>query len=174
MSNVNPVTEKSVSWHGLYILADRALLPTRIETEQGDFDVEPIRQFDYRSRLALIEALAAAFMTGNPEAEVPPLENKKKPTPMEKLVGAKSWTDLERKYIYFSIMVYPSTVRLESWARASDGTWSDEKETALDITIPLSAGVEGVADTILEHLRTRRDLPGVTFDFPQPKTAKGA
>lgn len=174
MSNVNPVKEKSLSWHGLYVLADSALLPTRIETEQGDFDVEPIRKFDYWSRTALIEALSAAFKTGNPESEVPPLENKKKCTPMEKLAGAKSWADLERKSIYFSITVYSSSVRLESWGRASDGSWSDEKETALDTTIPVSAGVEGVADTILAHLKTRGDLPGLVADRSQPKTANGA
>ena len=123
--------ERSVSWHGMYVLADRALLPTRIETAQGDFDVEPIRQFDYRNRTELIEALAAAISTGNPCAEVPPLENKKKSTPMEKCAGAKSWVDLERKSIYFSITVYPSNVRVEAWGRASDKSWSDEKNTSL-------------------------------------------
>lgn len=166
--------EKSVSWHGLYVFADKALLPTRIETAQGDFDMEPIQQFDYRNRTDLMDALSTAINTGNPKGEVPPLENKKKPTPMEKHVGAKSWTDLERKSIFFSIKVYPSNFSVKAWGRASNKAWSDEKDTSLDVEIPIEDGVEAIADVILDHLKTRTDLPGLSFGQSQQQTAKGA
>jgi len=174
MSNAARVKEETLCWFGIYVLADKALLPTCVHTEQGHFDTEPIREFDYRNRSALIEAIDSAMKAGNPEADVPPLENQKKMTPMEKLAGAKSWKDLERKSIYFSIMVHPSNVRIEAWGRAPDKAWSDEKDTSLDVRIPTEAGAGAIADAILEHLRTRKDLPGMTFDFPQPKTARGA
>jgi len=44
MSNsIKTENEKSLSWHGLYILADRALLPARVATAQGEFDIERVR-----------------------------------------------------------------------------------------------------------------------------------
>jgi hypothetical protein len=60
-----------------------------------------------------------------------------------------------------SIKVYPSDFQIKSWARASDGTWSDEKETALDVKIPKEASAEGIADAILQHLSQRNDLLGL-------------
>lgn len=153
--------EKKLCWLSLIVLADRALLPTTVKTSQGHFDIEPITEVDYRDRGELIKSLAKAMKTGNPIAEAPPIEDQKKQTPMEKRAGAKSWADLERKSIYFSIMVYPSNVRVEAWGRAPDKTWSDEKDTVLDTRVPSVSGVEGVADAILEHLSQRSDLPGL-------------
>jgi len=43
------------------------------------------------------------------------------------------------------------------------GTWNDEKETSLDVRIPKEAGAQGIADVILEHLRQRTDLPGLSI-----------
>jgi hypothetical protein len=107
--------EKKLCWFGLYVLSDRALLPTCIETDQGDFDVEPIRQIDYRNPQDLADAIANAISVGNPPGEAPPREEQKERTPMEKLANAKSWIDLERKSIYISIEVLPngSYVELE-------------------------------------------------------------
>jgi hypothetical protein len=153
--------EKKLCWFGLLVLPEKALLPTCIETDQGDFDVEPIRQIDYRNRQDLVDAIENAISVGNPPGEAPSREKRKERTPMEKLAGAKSWADLERKSIYFSIKVYPSDFQIKSWGRASDGTWSDEKETALDVKIPKEAGAEGIADAILEHLSQRNDLLGL-------------
>jgi len=71
-------------------------------------------------------------------------------------------------------MVYPSNVRIESWGRAPDKIWSDEKETSLDVRIPKEAGVEGVADAILNHLAERSDLPGLPIPRTIFTSAKGA
>lgn len=160
MTNTTTKKEKKHCWFGLYILADRALLPTCIKTSQGDFDVEPIRELNYRSRSELLDALSEAIQKGNPPSDVPPLENRKKQTPLEKLAKAKSWADLERKSIYFSIKVFPSCFSVKAWGRAPDSTWSDENDTSFDARIPIEAGVEGIADAILDHLKTRSDLPG--------------
>lgn len=159
MTNSTVNKEKKLSWFGLYVLADRALLPTCVKTSQGDFDVEPIREFNYRNRDELLDAISKAVQKGNPLGDVPPIENRKKQTPMEKLAKAKSWADLERKSIYFSIKVFPSSFAIKAWGRAPDGKWSDEEETALDVRIPAETGIEAVADAILDHLSNRSDLP---------------
>jgi hypothetical protein len=161
MTNTTVKKEKKLCWFGLYVLADRALLPTCVKTSQGDFDVEPIREFNYRNRHELLDAISKAVQKGNPQGDVPPIENRKKQTPMEKLAKAKSWSDLEKKSIYFSIKVFPSAFSIKAWGRAPDGTWSDENETSFDVRIPIEAGVEGLADAILDHLSKRSDLPGL-------------
>jgi hypothetical protein len=153
--------EKKLCWFGLLVLPGRALLPTRTETDQGDFDVEPIRQIDYRNREDLADAIANAIRVGNPPGEAPSREKQKDRTPMEKLANAKSWVDLERKSIYISIKIYPSEVLIESPERAGDGSWSGEKD-ALSVRVPKEAGAEGIADVILEHLSQRTDLPGLS------------
>jgi len=174
MTNSITKKEKKLCWFGLYVLADMAILPTCIKTSQGDFDVEPVQEIDYRNRADLVASIAKAVKVGNPQTDVPPAEDRKKQTPMEKLAKAKSWADLERKSIYFSIKVFPSQFTIKAWGRASDGTWSDENQTALDVKIPAEQGIEAVADAIIEHLKSRKDLPGVVTDFNQPKTARGA
>ena len=153
--------EKKICWFGLLVLVDIALLPTCIKTDEGDFDVEPIRKIDYGNRADLVDAITNAIHKGNPSGEVPEYQLKKLQPPMEKLANAKSWADLERKSIYFSIKVFPSAFSIKSLGRAPDGSWSGEQETALDVTIPASTGAEGIADEILEHLKTRKDLPGL-------------
>lgn len=170
----NAKKEKSVCWLSLLVLADKALLPTSTKTNQGHFAMEPIQQVDYRNRSELVQALQKALDIGNPVGEAPPREKQKERTPMEILAKAKSWLDLERKSIFFSIMVFPSDIHIEAWGRASNGAWSDEKETVLDVRIPAASGAEGIADIVLEHLKTRTDLPGLSFGQSQQRTARGA
>ncbi|MBZ0187956.1 MAG: hypothetical protein K8F91_17040 [Candidatus Obscuribacterales bacterium] len=172
--NMSKTKEKTLAWLSLVVLSDRALLPLDIKTNQGYFAVEPIQELDYRNRSALVEGLISALQKGNPERDVPDWWTKKEQTPMEKLAKAKSWRDLEKKSIYFSILVHELDIRIEAWGRASNGAWSDEKDTVLDVRIPASSGAEGIADVILEHLKTRKDLPGLSFGPSQQQTAKGA
>jgi hypothetical protein len=161
MNNVRE--EKLLCWLSVLVLPDRALLPTTMATNQGHFSVDPIRQIDYRNRQELVDAIANAIKIGNPIGEAPSREKQKERTSLEKLVHAKSWADLERKSIFFSIEILSSDVQIVSWGRASDGTWTDEKETSLDVRISKESGAEGVADVILEHLHQRTDLPGLSL-----------
>lgn len=170
----NPTKEKSICWLSLLVLADKAILPTSVKTNQGNFAMEPIQQIDYRNRSELVQALQKALSIGNPTGEAPPSEKQKERTPLEVIAKAKSWLDLERKSIFFSIMVFPSDIHIEAWGRASNGAWSDEKDTALDVRIPASSNAEGIADVILDHLKTRTDLPGLSFGQSHQQTAKGA
>lgn len=146
---------KKLCWFSLYVFADKALLPTTRATNQGDFDVEPVKEIYYRNRAALIGALSEAFAIGNPKMDPPD----KQTTPMEIRSKSKSWADLERKSIYFSIKCYPSEFWIKSWGRSPDGKWSDD--LLLDMHIPTEHGLEAVADAIINHLNTRRDLPGL-------------
>lgn len=153
--------EKMLCWFGLIVLADKALLPTRIRTQRGDCSVEPIRQVDYKNRKDLIDAIRDAVKTGNPTGEVPEYVLNKGRTPIEGLAKARSWADLERKSIYFSISIFPSIFEVKSWGRAANGQWTDENETALDVKLHAAKGADGIADVILDHLKTRTDLPGM-------------
>lgn len=153
--------EKLLCWFGLIVLADKALLPTRIRTSRGDCSVEPIRQIDYRDRDDLIEAIRNAIRIGNPPGEVPEYVLNRTATPIEALIKAKSWADVERKSIYFSTEIFPSFYCIKCWGRACDGKWSDEQDTVLDVRIPAEKGPAEIANVILEHLKTRTDLPGL-------------
>jgi hypothetical protein len=160
-------------WLGLYILADRALLPTTCKTEAGTFrDCDPHLEIDYSDRAALRAALQKALLAGNPEISKPTKEQRQKLAPTAVAAKAQSWSELERKSIFFGIRQYPTEIIVEAWAKNSDGSWSENK--SFEVSIAIEAGVDGVVDAILQHLSTRKDLPGMTFDFRQPKTARGA
>jgi hypothetical protein len=153
--------EKKLCWFGLLVLSDRALLPKCIKTSHGDFDVEPVREVNYRNRSDLIDALNSAIAIGNPSGDVPEYRLKKGPSLLETLIGAKSWADLERRSIYFSIKIFPSCCSVKCWGRGPDGKWAGEEDTILDTIIPVERGTAEIADVILEHLKTRTDLPGL-------------
>ena len=74
MTNSITKKEKKLCWFGLYVLADKAILPTCIKTSQGDFDVEPVQEIDYRNRADLVASIAKAVKVGNPQTDVPPAE----------------------------------------------------------------------------------------------------
>lgn len=151
-------------WLGLYVSADKALLPTKYETDAGfHYSSDPIHEFDNRDKTALTIALREAMRVGNPVIPAPSRDELKKRTAMERLINAKSWKDLERKTIYFSIKCFDTEFRVVSWGRAPDGTWGPEKEHVLDTSVLKEEGVEAVAEIIIAHLKTRTDLPGLAM-----------
>lgn len=144
---------------GLYVLADRALMPTIKQAESGEYiDCEPYLAVDYGDPESLVTALKQALQTGNP----PVLDiNRKKPPAIQKLAGAKSWADLERKSIYFSVECWDSEFVVTAEGRGSDGCWNRQGDYLFEKHVPLENGIEAVADAILDHLKTRNDLPGL-------------
>lgn len=144
------------------MLADKGLIPTSAIIDTGVYrDIEPVREFDYRNKEALLAALQEIVATGNPQILGPQGNYEAPKTPMEVIAKAKSWADLERKSIYFSLDCYPSEYSVKSWGRAANGTWGEEDNLALDIRVPVDKGLKAVADAIINHLGTRRDLPGL-------------
>lgn len=161
------------SWQTLLILREKALIPTTYDTETGVLlSDEPFWEFEYTDRQALLQALSEVISKGNPMMETPDPREFRKRKATEKRAKASSWADLERKSICFSITCWPNEYSIQAWGRAPSGEWGSEKEPALDIRIP--ADTEKLVDTILEHLKTRTDLPGLSFGQSQQRTARGA
>ncbi|MGH2505922.1 MAG: hypothetical protein ACRDHZ_00650 [Ktedonobacteraceae bacterium] len=154
--------EDFICGFGLFILSDRAMLPTEYKTGAGyHYSTEPIYEFDYHNRDALIAALKDALGRRNPFIETPSSKQLKTKTAMERRARANSWTDLQRKSIGFLIQCWKSDFIVEAWGRAGNGGWESENNPALSVSIPAQSGIEAVADAILDHLNKRNDLPGM-------------
>lgn len=163
-------------------MADRAILPTEAITESRlRVDIEPVTVFDYRNRVEFVSELEKAIAAGNPTVPDPSedeLEQDaegfrafKNPAGL-KHSGLKTWDELERKSILVSLRCYPSTYLVEIFGREKNGKWSDD--LALELRLPASVGIPVVVDAILDHLKTRRDLPGLVLGPFQSEKAKGA
>jgi len=171
--------EKPFCSMGLYILPDKAVLPTSALTpSRFTIAIEPIQVFDYHSKNEFLSAIKKSIDRGYPMVADPPqdelVQNEDgmpgfKDPPVLKYVNADNWDDLERKSIFVSLDCYPSQYLIESWGRAADQKWSEDK--TLELRLPASVGLEVVIDAILDHLRIRKDLPGLVVDFSQQKTA---
>lgn len=174
--------EKLTCGVGFYLMADRAILPTEAITENRlRVDIEPVTVFDYRNRAEFIAALENAIAAGNPivpnpaEEELQPSADgfsEFKNPPGLKYSGLATWDELERKSILASIRCYPSGYLVEVFGRAKDGKWSED--TALELRLPANVGLSVVVDAILDHLKIRRDLPGLVLGPFQQEKAKGA
>lgn len=160
---------------GLVILPDKAVLPTSVLTpSRFTIAAEPVQVFDYHNKNEFLAAIKKSIDRGYPNVADPPedelIQNEdgmpgfKNPIEL-KYVNADTWDDLERKSIFISLDCYPSQYLIESWGRTTDGKWSDDK--TLELRLPASVGLELVVDSILDHLRIRRDLPGLMMDFSQ-------
>jgi hypothetical protein len=151
------------SWLGLFVLTDKALLPTTCETDAGfHIECEPVCEFDYRQRSELVRVISDAIRQGNPVISAPTPEIVKTSVPaIQARLKAKSWKEVERQSIYFSIECFDDEFTLKSWGRAPDGTWGPDKDLDLERSIPINQGVDAIVDVILDHLSQRSDLPGL-------------
>lgn len=166
----------------LFVLADRALLPTDADTPSLlTMTTEPVEVFDYRERDEFLAAVQRTIARGNPKIQMPPeqelyWDENGMPglkTPVElKYAGVKTWNDLERNSVFYTVECYERGFVVISCGRKKNGLWSDDK--VLELRMPPDVRIEGVVDAILEHLKTRTDLPGFTFGQSQQQTAKGA
>lgn len=173
--------EKPYCSMGLYILRDKAVLPTSALTpSRFTISIEPVQVFDYQDKLQFLSALNNAIERGFPTVADPPTDELVqhddgmpgfKNPPVMKYVSAKSWDDLERESIFLSIRCYQSQYLLESWGHGPDGKWSDDK--LLELRLPSSVGLDVIVDAILDHLKNRRDLPGLDVRPFRSQTAKG-
>jgi hypothetical protein len=161
--------EQAYAAFNLFVLADRAIIPTSADTpSRYTISIEPVQVFDYRDRATLKAALEQAISRGIPKIPEPPsseiITDEDGPTglkdPIEpRYAGVANWDDLERKSIFFCIECYPSGYLIESWGRSTNGKWSDS--LSLEVRLPASVGIDGLTDQIINHLKTRRDFPGL-------------
>jgi hypothetical protein len=174
--------EKPFCSMGLYILADRAILPTNAQTpSRFTIAIEPVQVFDYHDKNDFLAAMKIAVERGYPSVPDPPdkelifhadgVPGFKNP-PVLKYASVESWDDLERTSIFVSIECFPSQYLIQSWGHGADRKWSDEK--LLELRLPADVQLDVVVNAILDHLKNRRDLPGLDVSPFRPRTAKGA
>jgi hypothetical protein len=166
----------------LFVMADKALIATSgVTPNRLSMTIEPIEIFDYRNRDEFLAAAKRAAARGIPQVDMPPDDElfwhedgmPGRKTPIElKYAQVKNWDELERKSVYFTVDCYDRGYVVISCGRNKNGLWNDD--VALELRMPATVGMEGVVDAILDHLKTRKDLPGMKLDFNQPRTAKGA
>jgi hypothetical protein len=174
--------EKPHCCMGMIVFPDKAVLPTSALTaSRFTISIEPVQIFDFHNRNQFLAAMKNAIDRGFPTVPDPPEEELIqhedgmpgfKNSIEIKYAAVRTWDELERKSIFVSVECYPSQYLIESWGRASDGKWSDDK--LLELRLPSSVGLEVVVNAILDHLKIRKDLPGLMLDFTQHKKAKGA
>lgn len=175
------MTEKPYCDLGIFIMADKAILPTDARTpSRWHVAIEPVEVFDYHNRSEFIEVCKRAISRGMPEIAMPAESEMywddqgpamKQPVVL-KYAGISTWDELEKKSIYVTIECYQRGFLIESWGHTSDGKWSDEK--LLELRMPSDVGLEVVVDAVLDHLKNRRDLPGLNISPFRSQTAKGA
>lgn len=174
--------EKPYAAFNLFVLSDRAIIPTSADTpSRYTISIEPVQVFNYHDKAALTAAIEKQITLGIPKVPDPQDEElifdadglpDGLKYPIEpKFADVGTWDEFERSSIHFCIECYPSGYAVECWGRAADGKWSDDEP--LDLTLPASVGIAGLVDAIWSHLQTRKDLPGMTLKLPQPETANG-
>ncbi len=174
--------EKPYAAFNLFFFAERVIMPTTARTPGRYWiSIEPVQVFNYHNKGVLTDAIEKQILLGFPQVENPspdeliydqdglPAGLK---SPLELKYAGTGWDEFERDSIHFCVECYPSGYVVDCWGRAANGKWSDEQ--SLELTLPASVGVSGLVDAIWSHLQTRKDLPGMTFELPQPKTANGA
>lgn len=150
-------------------MADKAMLVTRADTPiHLTMTTEPVDLFDFRNRDEFLAVVREAAARGIPMVEMPPedelywesngMPGLKNPVEL-KYAQVKSWDELERRSVYYTVDCYPRGFVVISCGRNKDGLWNDE--TALELRMPSDVGLEGVVDAIIENLNTRKDFPGL-------------
>lgn len=143
----------------IYIFADRGCIPTLGSTQKHfAYEVDPALQFDFNDRTAFAESLEEAIKHGNPPIEAPPRLDT--PGVMQKLLESKTWEDVERSSILFSLWCWRDAYQLRVFGRKNDGTWQTNEDPILDKEIPVELGVGQIVDAVLKHLNSRFDLVG--------------
>lgn len=161
--------EKAYGAFSLYIMAEKALIASQADTPMHlGMTVEPIEVFDYRNREEFLAVVKKAAARGIPQVEMPSedqlywesngMPGRKNP-PELKYAQVKTWDELERRSVYYSVDCYERGFVVISCGRDPNGLWNDE--TALELRMQADVGLEGVVDAIIQDLKTRKDLPGL-------------
>lgn len=170
---MNQATKQELEvWISLYVTAKGAYIPLLNDTDAGfHIENEPVISFNCADVTAMERALAQSLANGNPVIAAPK-DLSERESVIAKYIGVSSQAELEKISIHFSVEQLTDSYVIQCSKRDSSGLWDRSKEKALDVSLPKTGGTEPLARVIFEHLRTRKDLPGLTFDLNQPNTAK--
>lgn len=160
MTTKKPILE-AVS--GFYLTSDLAYMPTDMDTEAGYFvESAPVKVFDAFDRSALAEALEGAL--SRPNTVIPTPKTAPKDLVIGPYIGISTQKELEQKTVYISVVRLDTGFRIESLRKAPDGTADRQGSKAIDTVLPRETTYEQLAAAIIEHLKSRKDLPGALVD----------
>ena len=164
---------KLIAHTGFYIASDAAYAPTIKDTDAGYFlEKEPVKIFNPYDASALTDVLRDRLSSPNEVISAPPIAPKS--LVVGDLLRISTQAELERKTVFMSVTRLDTGFRIESQPKKSDGTWDRKADRLIDCYLPVTTTYEQLAAAIIEHLKSRKDLPGSMVDFNQPKTARGA
>lgn len=141
------------------ISKDRGFVPTLAEAPKGGCYVimPPVEWCQLDLVDGLTKVLERAIERGNPEIDLT-WEEAGRTTTVDDLLKTSSELEVERQTISFSISCWEDELYVFCYARAKNGRY-DHNKHALDVYIPADKGIRAVAEAIIEHLKTRDDLP---------------
>lgn len=153
-------SKQSDAWIALYVTNRLGFIPTEALTNAGFYlQVEPVRQVNYWDLDELTAALQSALENGNPEITVPPGVQHHEFV-MGRYLSVSGQEDFEKATIPIRIEENDDHYSVRSWKKLANGKWEGEKNLALNCVVAKSNGARGIAEAIIEHLKSRKDLPG--------------
>lgn len=93
---------------------------------------------------------------------------------LEQVLGVNSLLEMEKKTVFINVFVRDNEYELSILGRAGTGRWDYNPPYALKISIPKEKGLEALAQAIVEHIQSRKDLPDERVIGVPPSIAKGA
>ncbi len=161
---------KLIALTGFYVAADAAYAPTILDTDAGYFlENEPVKRFNPYDTSVLAEVLRDRIAAPNEVVAAPTVAPKR--LVLANILNIATQAELERKTVFLSVTRLDNGFRIESQPRKSDGSWDRKADRLIDCYLPATTTYNQLADVIIEHLKSRRDLPSQPIDINQPKTA---
>jgi len=153
-------TEKPIieALTGFYLAADAAYMPTDVDTDAGYFiEKEPVRRFNAFDPNALASLLTQSLSVANTIIPAPKMAPQD--LVLAPYLGISTQKELEQKTVYVAVKKLNTGFKIVSLAKNSDGTADRKGPKAIDMVLPRETTYEQLATAIIEHLKSRKDLP---------------
>ncbi|MBA4049806.1 MAG: hypothetical protein C0464_02225 [Cyanobacteria bacterium DS2.008] len=168
-----PITEPLLSIYA--VSKQRGLLPTWAFSDKagGFVAVAPYRWCQLDSAAALAGVFSSTLAAPVKEVDLS-FEEAMKTTEIEHYLGLHSGKELERKTVSITISVESDKFDVHALGRAASGGWDYNEPYALKLDIPREKGMEALAQAVVDHIQSRKDLPDERVIGVSPSIAKGA
>lgn len=161
---------------GIFAVSKRkGLLPTwGFSNKAGCYVPQaPFRACDFGSIKSLVEVLSDYLASDVPEVDMT-FDDVRKSRAVQVALGVSSSDEVQKATVSMDVEVGADSYDLVSLRRASNGRWDSNEPYALNQKIPKEQGLEAVAQAIVDHIQSRKDLPDERVIEMPPSIAKGA
>lgn len=135
--------------------------------------VGPYSSCNLSSVSSLAKALGEYLKENIQEVDMP-FEEVQNTKELEQVLGVNSLMEMEKKTVFINVFVRDDEYELSILGRAGTGRWDYNQPYALDLKIPKASGLEALAQAIVDHIQSRKDLPDERVIGVSPTIAKGA